>query len=178
MPLINCKVELKFRWTKHCVLFVCGTDNANGNNDDDIIFTIKNAKLYVPVRNFISKRQSKLSKPLSKGFERSVYWNEYKTKSDIKNTTNKFRFSLESHFVGVNRLFVIVYTNQDAASRRFIAKRYYLPKGIIDNYNVIINGKNFYDQAIEADIKRYEEIRKLTTGQGEYYTTGCLLEYD
>ena len=52
---------------------------------------------------------------------------------------------------------------------------YYLPKGIIVNYNVIINGKNFYDQAI--DIKRYEEIRKLTTGQGECYTTGCLLDY-
>ena len=37
MPLINCKVELKFRWTKHCVLSVGGTDNANGNNDDNNI---------------------------------------------------------------------------------------------------------------------------------------------
>ena len=36
--------------------------------------------------------------------------------------------------------------------------------------------KNFYDQAIDSDIKRYEETRKLTTGQGEYYTTGCLLD--
>ena len=58
------------------------------------------------------------------------------------------------------------------------AKRYYLPKGIIDNYNVIINGKNVYDQLVNSDIKRYEEIRKLTTGQGEDYTTGCLLDYD
>ena len=39
-------------------------------------------------------------------------------------------------------------------------------------------GKNFYDQAIDSDIKRYEEIRTLTTGQGEDYTTGCLLDYD
>ena len=44
-----------------------------------------------------------------------------------------------------------------------------LPKGIIKNYNLIINGKNFYDQAVDFDIKRYEEIRKLTTGQGEDY---------
>ena len=44
-----------------------------------------------------------------------------------------------------------------------------MSKGIIKNYNVIINGKNFYDQAIDSDIKRYEEIRKLTTGQGEDY---------
>ena len=43
---------------------------------------------------------------------------------------------------------------------------------------MIINGKNFYDQAIDSDIKRYEEIRKLTTEQGEDYTTGCLLDFD
>ena len=41
---------------------------------------------------------------------------------------------------------------------------------------MIINGRNFYDQPIDSDIKRYEEKRKLTTGQGEDYTTGCLLE--
>ena len=57
------------------------------------------------------------------------------------------------------------------------ARKYYLPKGVIKNYNVIINGKNFYDQTTDSDIKRYEEIRKLTTGQGEDYTTGCLLDY-
>ena len=125
-----------------------------------------------------AKYNQKLSKRLSKGFERSVYWNEYKTKSENKNTTNEYRYFLKSNFVGVNGLFVLVYSNQDDNSKRFKARRYYLPKGIIDNYNVIINGKNFYDQAIDSDIKRYEEIRKLTTGQGEDYTTGCLLDYD
>ena len=45
---------------------------------------------------------------------------------------------------------------------------------MIDNFNVIINGKSFYDQAIDSDIKRSEEIRKLTTGQGENYTIGSL----
>ena len=43
---------------------------------------------------------------------------------------------------------------------------------------MIINGKSFYDQAIDSDMKWYEEIRKLTTGQGEDYTNGCLLDYD
>ena len=38
--------------------------------------------------------------------------------------------------------------------------------------------KKIYDQAIDSDIKRYEEIRKLTTAQGEDYTTGYLLDYD
>ena len=125
MPLINCNVELKLRWTKHCVLSVAGIYNANGNNDDnDIAFTIKNTKLYVPVVTLSARDNQKLSKPFSEEFERSVYWNEYKTKSDNKNTTNKFRFFLESNFIEVNRLFVSIYTNQDAASKRFKAQKY------------------------------------------------------
>ena len=51
------------------------------------------------------------------------------------------RYFLESDFVGVNRLFVLVYSNEDADSKRFKAKRYYLPKGTINNYKVITNGK-------------------------------------
>ena len=68
-------------------------------------------------------------------------------------------------------MFVLVYAIQDTAYKRFKAKRYQLLKGFIDNYNVTINGKNFYDQATDSDIKRYEEIRKLATGQNEDYTT-------
>ena len=62
--------------------------------------------------------------------------------------------------------------------KRFNARKYYLPKGIFDNYNITVNGKNFYDQEIDLDIKGFEEIRKLTTWQGEDYTTGCFLDYD
>ena len=51
-------------------------------------------------------------------------------------------------------------------------------EGIIKNYNIIISGKNFYHQPIDSDIKPYKEITKLTAGQGEDYTTGCLLDYD
>ena len=43
---------------------------------------------------------------------------------------------------------------------------------------MIINGKNFYHQTIDSDINLYEEITKLTTGQGEDYITRCLLGYD
>ena len=74
-------------------------------------------------------------------------------------------------------MFVLVYLNRDNDVKRFKTRRYYLRTGIIKNYNAIINGKNFYNQSTDSDIKRYEEIRKLTTGQGEDYTTGCLLEY-
>ena len=75
-------------------------------------------------------------------------------------------------------MIVLVCSNQDANFKRFKTGRYFLPKGINDNYNVIISGRNFYDQPIDSHIKRYEEIRKLATGQGEDYTTGRLLDYD
>ena len=74
-------------------------------------------------------------------------------------------------------MFVLVYSKEDADSKRFKAKKYYLPKRIIKNYNVVINQKKFYYQAIDSDIKRYEETRKLTTGQDEDYTTGSLPDY-
>ena len=78
----------------------------------------------------------------------------------------------------VNRLFVLVYPNRNNDLKRSQAKTYYLAKLIIKNYNVIIYGRNFSDQPIDSDKKRYEQIRKLTTGQGEDYTTGCLLDYN
>ena len=54
---------------------------------------------------------------------------------------------------------------------------YYLPKVEIKDYNVKIDGKNFFDQPINNCIKTYENIRKITTGQEDDYTTGCLLDY-
>ena len=45
----------------------------------------------------------------------------------------------------------------------------------IKNYNIEIDGKNFYDQIINDTIKQYAEFRKKSTGQGDNYTTGCLL---
>ena len=79
---------------------------------------------------------------------------------------------------GGNILFVLVYLNRDKDVKRFKTQIYYLPQGIIKNYKIIINGQNFYDQAIDSNIKWYEEIRKLKSGQGEDYTTGSLLNYD
>ena len=60
MPLINCNIELKLKWTKYCVLFVDGADN-NDVNSENIIFTIKHPKT-CSCCNFITDRQSKTIK--------------------------------------------------------------------------------------------------------------------
>ena len=128
------------------------------NNDtySNIIFTIKDTRLYVSVVTLPARSDQKLSKRLSKGFERSICWNKYKAKSENINKTNEYEYFLKSNFVGVNRLFVLVYSNQDYNTKRFKTKRHYLPKGIIDNYHVIVNGKHFYDQTIDCDVKRFK----------------------
>ena len=74
-----------------------------------------------------------------------MYCNEYKTKSENKNTTNEYRYILESNFVRVNGLYVLIYPNQNDSVKRFNGKMYYSPKGTIKNYNIFNNGKNFYD---------------------------------
>ena len=83
--MINCKVELKLKWTKYCVLSAGINDSIiNNNNDNNIIFTIKDKKLYVPVVTLSARDDQKLSKLLSKGFERSVIGMNIKQKVRIK----------------------------------------------------------------------------------------------
>ena len=77
MPLINCKLKLKLKWTKYCVFSAAGNDNLNNNDhdidDNNFILTIKDTKLYVPAVTSSAGDNQKLSKLFSKGFKRSVY---------------------------------------------------------------------------------------------------------
>ena len=57
-------------------------------------------------------------------------------------------------------------------------QKYYLPRIDLKKYNVIIDGRNFYDNPIESDIKKHRELKKVMIGKAEDYTTGSLLDYD
>ena len=122
--MINCKFEFKLRSTKHCVssVLVNESDNANVHFK---IFTIKDTKLYVLVITLSGKDNQKLLKRLRKAFERFLYWNEYKTKSENENTTNEYKYFLKLNFFEVNRLFVLINPNQDGSGKRFDGKKYY-----------------------------------------------------
>ena len=78
------------------------------------------------------------------------------------------------YFQGVNRLFVLAFEND---AQRTSNKRYYLPNIEIKDYNVMIDGKNVFDQLVKNNKVTYENIRKIATAQGDDYTTGCLLDY-
>ena len=45
------------------------------------------------------------------------------------------------------------------------------------DYNVMIDGQNFFDQTVKNDLRAFDNIPKIATGQGDDYTTGCLLDY-
>ena len=56
--------------------------------------------------------------------------------------------------------------------------KYFLPKVEIKGYNVMIDGQNLFDQPVKSYLRTYENIKKTATGQGDDYTTGCLLDYN
>ena len=76
IPFINCKVELSLNWIGNCVL----TTAANANK---ATFKITDAKPYVPIVTLSAEDNVKLSKLLSEGFKRSIYWNKYKVIENI-----------------------------------------------------------------------------------------------
>ena len=154
------------------------------NQNQNSIFQITKGELYIPVVN-LNTENNKLSELLSKGFERTVVWNEYKSKIErvtILQNDNMFRrTTLGTSFQGVSKLFAAAYETDDIernVNTEESRRRYYLPRTEIKDCSVLIDGRNFYDQNINSSIVRYNELLKMTTGRSEDYSTGCLLDYD
>ena len=61
---------------------------------------------------------------------------------------------------------------------RTVRIKCYLPTVEIKNYNIMINGTNILDQPVNNNLITYENIRKIATGAGDDYMTGCLLDYN
>ena len=183
MSLINCKIHLELNWNNNCVMYGADTyAGGNNANDRETTFKITSRILHVPVVTLSNKDNLNLTKQLNEGFKRSIYWNEYKSKIETKNLDNDnvTRFPLDASFQVVNRLFILASNNTDGNANkveRNSHRKYFLPRIDFTNYNVLVDGRNFYDQPINDQIKKYDEIRKLGKGKGDDYTTGCLLGY-
>ena len=191
MPLINCRVKLSLKWIENCVLTTAAIGaNANAVGADSETFKMTDSKLYVPVVTLSAEDNARLAKQLDKGFKGPVYWNKYNVIDnkivEIARAKEKGPIMelLHSSYQGVKRLFVLAYDNtagDDHVSFDSF-KKYFLPREKntflkIENYNIEIDGRNFYDQPINGSIKQYDKIRKISTGQGDDYTTGCLLDF-
>ena len=118
---------------------------------DNAFFTITDAKRYVPIVTLSAEDNAKLSKILSHGFKRSVYWNKYRVIANkivdiAANNEEKFiRELLDSSYEGVKRLFVLAYNNTEGNNQVSINsfRKWFLPRVKIKNYNIKIDERNF-----------------------------------
>ena len=154
-------------WSENCVIISTNVANQNPT------FTITETNLYVPVVTLSTQDNAKLLPQLKSGFKRKISWNKYLAKPELLAQNANLNYLIEPSFQGINRLFVLAFENDD---QRISNKRYYIPNVEIKDYNLMIDGKNFFDQPVQNDKVTYENIRKVTTGQGDDYTTGCLFE--
>ena len=147
---------------------------ATAIQNQNATFAITDTKLYVPVVTLSMQENTKFLQQLISGFKRVINWNKYLSKPELLAQNPNLNHLVEPSFQGVNRLFVLAFENDhDRTSNG----RYYLPTLKIKDYNIVINGENFFDQPIKNNKITYDNIRKIATGQGDDYTTGCLLDY-
>ena len=161
MPLIFVKLVFSLNGLE---ILVAGTV-ANQNPS----FQIKDTKLYVLVVTLSTQENIKLLKQLESGFKRTINWNKYLAKTTSQAQNGYLDFLIYPSFQGVNRLFVLSFEDYDDRESH---EQYYLPNVEIKDYNVVMDERNFIDKPIKNDLKTYDNIRKIATGQGYDYTTG------
>ena len=161
MPLIIVKLVFSLNGLE---ILVAGTV-ANQNPS----FQINDTKLYVLVVTLSTQENIKLLKQLESGFKRTINWNKYLAKTTSQAENKYLDFLIYPSFQGVNRLFVLSFEDDDDRESH---EQYYLPNVEIKDYNVVMDERNFIDKPIKNDLKAYDNIRKIATGQGDDYTTG------
>ena len=153
-------------WSAGCVIIYTGAANQVPT------FTITETNLYVPVVTLSTQDNAKLLPQLKSGFKRTISWNKYLAKPELLAQNTNLNHLIEPSFQGVNRLFVLAFEDD---GQRISNKRYYIPNVEIKDYNIMIDGKNFFDPPAKNDKVTYEIIKG--DGQGDDHTTRCLLDY-
>ena len=137
-------------------------------------FQITDTKLYVSLVTLSTEDDIKPLQQLESGFKRKINWNEYLPKRTNHARNRYLDFLIDPSFQGVNRPFVLSFKHDDDWENH---KQHCLPTVEVKDYNVMIDGRSFFDQPIKNDLKTYDNIRKIEIGQSDDYTTGCLLDY-
>ena len=171
IPLIDCEAERILTWSSGCVIIY--TDGPN----QVPTFTIPETNLYVPVVTLSAQDNAKLLPQLKSDFKRTISWNKFLPKPELLVQNANLNHLIEPSFRGGNRLFVLAFEHDNGNYQRISNKRYYILNEEIKDYNVMIDGKNYFDQPVKNDKVTFENIRKISIGQGDDYTSGCLLDY-
>ena len=181
--MINCEVKLILTWSKNCVL----ADMIENADVDPVIvapsgatFKIKDMKLYVLVVTLSKENDIKILEQLNTGFKRTIKWNKYRSQTTIQPQNNNLSYLIDPAFTNINRLFVFSFQriageNNTTKDRRDSFSHYYVPNARIKDFNVLIDGKSFFDLPVKNEEKAYEKISKICKNND--YTTGNLLDF-
>ena len=153
MSLINCEINLILTWFANCVISSAAANQA-------AIFAITDTKLYVLVVTLSTQDNAKELQQLKSGLKHTFHWNKYQSKTTRQNAPNQYLdYLIDPSFQGVNSFCVLAF---NAIDNRIGHSRYYLPTEKVEDCNVMIDGKNIFDQPIKNDIKIYDYIREIT----------------
>ena len=184
MPLINCDINVILTWSEKCVLTSKVTIDAVPaqeenpataavDNPTNATFKKEDTKLYVPVVTLSTKNVTNFLEQLKSGFKRTIKWNKYRSEMTNQTKTNHLNYLIDPTFTKVNRLFVLSFENEED---RTSFSKYYVPKVEIKDFNVLIDGKSFFDVPVKNKEEAYEKI--MSIGKNNDYTTGNLLDYE
>ena len=171
IPLINCKVELISTWSKNCVL----ADIAPANLPTELNFKITDTRLYVPVVTLSKENDIKLLVQLKTGFRRTIIWNKYRSQMTVQPQNNNLNYLIDPTFTNVNRLFVLPFERNIIGDSRDSFSDYYVPNIEIEYFNVLIDGKSFFDLPVKNKEEAYEKI--IDMGNNNDDTNGNLLDF-
>ena len=166
MLLISFEISRDLTWSKKCVI-----SPAVGITE----FKITDTKLYVPVVTLSTEDKVKVLKQLEYDFKGTISWNKYHPKFKMFPHNRYLNYLIVPSFQGLNKHFVLPFEKE---TDKEVHTKYYIPTEEIKHYNVITDGKNFFDQPTENDFKTYNNIRKIANGQGNDYTTVSLLNFN
>ena len=184
IPLINCEVELILTWFKNCVLTDKLTRKTNYDvdpnvyeidNPENATFKITDTKLFVPIVTLSKENDIKLLEQLKSGFKTTIKWNKCKSQMTIQPENTNLNYLIDPTFINVNRLFVLSFPRNNNADSRYSFSNYYVPKVQIKDFNVLIDGKSFFDLSVKNEEEAYEKIIEMSNNND--YATDNLLDF-
>ena len=182
MPLINYEINLILTWSTNCVLTSKTTRDENPdahpvvaaiNNPTGAAFKITDTILYVPVVTLSTENGKTLIEQSRTGFKRIIKWNKYRSEMTNQAKNNNLNHLIDPTFTKVNSLFVLSFENEED---RISFSKYYVPNGQIKDFNVLIDGKSFFDMPIKNEEETYKQMIEMERSND--YTTGNLLYYE
>ena len=121
----------------------------------------KHTKLYLPIVTLSAQDANKLLEQLKTRFKRTIKWNKYRSEMTNQTKTNHLNHLIDPAFTKVNRLFVLLFENEED---RTSFSKYYVPKVEIKDINMLIDGKSFFfffDVPVKNKEEAYEKIMRL-----------------